>query len=214
MEENIIKIGLSLLPSRNKTESQIVTRSILQSFDSDNIAGKTDVKYDLEPGGRPFFPDNHADFSISHSRNMAAIAYLSALNPGSIHKIGCDIQYADPRKNFTGISREFFHYVENDYIFSGIANDRYFRFYILWTLKEAWLKKHGLSVFDMKQAPAFINDDSLGNHDFKTFVWRLESDNGEYYMLAVITESQTGSDPCIEWFSQERLSITPVKIFR
>ena len=187
----------------------------------------------LEPGGRPSFADRHADFSISHSRNMAAVTVLSVppADPGAaavetgrvppaakIPRIGCDIQYADPRAAHTDISRHFFHACERDYIFSANASEQYLRFYRFWALKEAWLKMKGLSVFDMALAPAFNIEEDTGevmpqqcpkqqqSPFTDIFSWRLASPGGELYMLAVVREPAGGVKPCLQWFSPQLLA--------
>jgi phosphopantetheinyl transferase len=107
-----------------------------------------------EPGGRPYFADQgypKTDFSISHSRNMVAAAWLCS--PESC-RTGCDIQHCSPGKSFVEISRRFFHVCEQAYIEEDAAAQLQ-RFYRIWVLKEAWLKLYGLSVFDMAKAPAF-----------------------------------------------------------
>jgi phosphopantetheinyl transferase len=96
--------------------------------------------------GRP-----HVDFSISHSRNMVAVAFKTSFLKG---RVGCDVQYVDAGKSCVEISRRFFHATEQAYIEADPAAQLR-NFYRIWVLKEAWLKLHGLSVFEMKKAPAF-----------------------------------------------------------
>ena len=186
-----------------------------------------------DPAGRPYFSDNHADFSISHSHNMAAVALL----PNPFHHLsgctqaagennfphgklsprtGCDIQYADPHKVRTGIIRSFFHDSEQEYIFSANDDRQYRRFYQIWVLKEAWIKMRGQSVFDMKQTPSFAKGTMTqgrkeGKDETDFFLCEIQCNNGELYMLAVIRElagyagdaGVSAKEPGIQWFSQE-----------
>jgi phosphopantetheinyl transferase len=180
-----------------------------------------------EPGGRPYFPDFHADFSISHSRNMVATAVqisneqlaMSNVKPLSVApgRVGCDIQYCNPNKSCVEISRRFFHAGEQAYIENaGTAQVR--NFYPIWVLKEAWLKLHGFSVFDMIKAPAFtIGGDPQTVTDeggLIYFLYELSSpDSQETYMLAVARQRSFGGEdePEIRWFSDIAFALNRVE---
>jgi phosphopantetheinyl transferase len=186
----------------------------------------TDKSLAHEPGGRPYFEDRHADFSISHSRNMAAAAWLSNPDPAQTPcRLGCDIQYVDPRKPRTGISRRFLHDCEKAYI-EEARNEAIRNFYRIWVLKEAWLKLHGLGVFEITKAPAF----SIGavdeggqaeNGQIAFFLYELTqpqgsaSVSGEMYMLAACRQrnhfSDTGPPPEFRWFSETTLALNRVE---
>jgi phosphopantetheinyl transferase len=177
-----------------------------------------------EPGGRPYFSDYHADFSISHSRNMVAAALLSAASEGasgvSPGRIGCDIQYCNPGKSCVEISRRFFHACEQAYIEEYPAVQLQ-RFYRIWVLKEAWLKLHGLSVFDMPKAPAFCigGDPQIAAKKSETvyFLYELSStDVSESYMLAeacqrIHSGGESEPEPEIRWFSDTTLTLNRVE---
>jgi phosphopantetheinyl transferase len=182
-----------------------------------------------EPGLRPYFSDYHADFNISHSRNMVVAAVqmksekLKVKNvkphssfPGG--RVGCDVQYCSPSKSFGAISPRFFHAGELAYITADPAA-RVRNFYRIWVLKEAWLKLYGLSVFDMAKVPEF----SIGGAPTGTdksglvfFLYELSVSSGdESYMLAVArqrTSSSDGADePEIRWFSDATLTLKRVE---
>jgi hypothetical protein len=169
-----------------------------------------------ESGGRPYFADGHADFSISHSRNMAASAWLRSAGGC---RTGCDIQYLDPGKSCVEISRRFFHADEQAYIENaGTAQVRHF--YRIWVLKESWLKLHGLSVFEMAQAPAFSiggkPQTSVDKSELFYFLYELSSPVfPESYMLAAARQGVSSSDgeggPEIRWFSETALALNRVE---
>ena len=166
-----------------------------------------------EPGGRPYFADHHADFSISHSRNMVAAAFLP-LREGTPCRIGCDIQYVDPHKSCVEISRRFFHDSEQAYI-EQEETARIRNFYRIWALKEAWLKLHGFSVFEIAKAPAFSID---GKHENNPafFLYELSSPViPELYMLAAACQGDCFSgeelEPEIRWFSGTTLTLNRVE---
>jgi phosphopantetheinyl transferase len=214
-------IGLSLLSSVGKGRKKLSSegRRIVSLLDY-NSAKPEEILY--EEGGRPYFENHHADFSISHSRKMTAASLLS-FSEGTAnvapHKTGCDIQYIDPKKSCVEISHRFFHdceqlYIENDPI-AQIRN-----FYRIWVLKEAWLKLHGFSVFEMAKSPAFSiggeqqTDTNKSEIDF--FLYELSSpSNGESYMLASARQrfhcSEEESEPEIRWFSDTTLTLKRVE---
>lgn len=141
-----------------------------------------------EPGGRPFFTDRHADFSISHSRSMAAVAYSTEKNreTGCPLRTGCDIQHVKPLKDFGEIARLQFSPEEQEYIVTADGPEKIDRFYRIWVLKECFLKACGLSVFDMRTAPSFANAGGLAaevNEPLNFFLYEL-GEGSERYMLA------------------------------
>jgi hypothetical protein len=215
-------IGLSRLSTLNGGRQAALSaegRRILRLLDRDDSIA-------IEPGGRPCFADNHADFSISHSRNIAAAAWLAAEGPpGSAHpRIGCDIQYAENRKRHAEISRGFFFPPEYDYIEAGGGAEGIRRFYRIWVLKEAALKMRGLSVLEMAKAPLFsigvprrgaarLGADGRNPLPLDCFLYELDSESAERYMLGVVRErgcsGETG-EPQFRWFSETKLCVTRI----
>jgi phosphopantetheinyl transferase len=197
-------------------------RRILSLLDTDNGLSH-------EPGGRPYFQDRHADFSISHSRNMAVAAWLSNPDPARTPcRLGCDIQYVDPRKPRTGISRRFLHECERAYI-EEAGSEAIRNFYRIWVLKEAWLKLHGLGVFEIVKAPAFSigavdkagqdGNGQNGNEQLDFFLYELaqpgglDSVCGEMYALAICRQRNhfSGTAPEFRWFSETTLTLNRVE---
>jgi hypothetical protein len=165
-----------------------------------------------ENGGRPFFVDRHADFNISHSRNVAAVAWSEAINPASglPFRVGCDVQHISPGKSREAIARKYYSPGENSYI--GAAGDtadkeRIGRFYRIWVLKECYLKAKGLSVLDMRISPSFAARDGLVKEapvPFGFFLYELDGGSTGRYLLAVCRETGLPAAaplPEIRWFS-------------
>ncbi|MDR1318143.1 MAG: 4'-phosphopantetheinyl transferase superfamily protein [Treponema sp.] len=153
---DLFYIGLSRLSTPGKTPGE--KREALSS-EARRILGvlDRDSPIAVEAGGRPYFADFHADFNISHSRDMAALAFSAAQSSPReqrLFRVGCDVQYMNPGKNHRTIAERFFSRAERDYIAAG-RDEGNRRFYMIWTLKECWLKLRGLSVFDMGKAPVF-----------------------------------------------------------
>jgi phosphopantetheinyl transferase len=150
---------------------------------------------ETEPSGRPFFGDGHAGFSISHSRRMVAVAYST---DGA--RVGCDIQYAHPRKTHDKIAARLFSAEELRYLAEASgAREKRLRFCRLWALKECFLKAHGLPVFAMKKIPPRAPG-----------VFHVYELDGRY-ALAVMRDGP-GADvpPNISWFSPQTLPLKEI----
>ncbi|MDR1586718.1 MAG: 4'-phosphopantetheinyl transferase superfamily protein [Treponema sp.] len=231
---NVFYIGLSHLSIPRKTPEEkrkalsSEARRILGAFDQ-GISDR-DIPIARASGGRPYFTDFHADFNISHSRNMAALAFSRAgsLSPrsgqkGRVLRVGCDIQYVNPHKNHVTITERFFSGAERDYIAAGSGENR--RFCMIWALKECWLKLRGLSVFDMAKAPIFYVESTPRKRspeesppaDFH--LYELEGE-GERYMLAAARERAYDESaafprdsvppPLLRWFSGTTLRVSSI----
>jgi len=193
-------IGLSLLSSKkpSRFEQSCEGRQILSLLEDRPLLEKDIQKNE---NGRPYFPYGNVDFSISHSRNMVAVSYVSGKN---IHT-ACDIQFVKPRKSTMQIAENFFTDSEKEYI---LRNEK--RFFEIWTLKECFLKLYGFSVFDMKNVPSFIFEGSLSDKQlsislsqpFTFFLYELGDCSENQYILAVCVEGEEQHAPEIKWFSQ------------
>jgi hypothetical protein len=132
--------------------------------------------------GRPYFTDGHADFSLSHSRNLTATAYVTRAIDSNA-RIGCDVQYACLARRHDLIRERYFRREEQD-----ARTER--EFYRLWALKEAWLKLCGLSIFEIERAPAFITgaacrqEEPLVENDPVYYLYEILIPPAERYTLA------------------------------
>ncbi|MFP3089345.1 4'-phosphopantetheinyl transferase superfamily protein [Treponema sp. TIM-1] len=190
-----------------------------------------------ETGGRPYFADRHADFSISHSKRAVAVSYLGSF-PGRRFRTGCDIQYQQPKKAYREIGAHFFHPPEQEVLAAAGADGLCF-FYRLWVLKEAYLKLRGLSVFDLCRSPVFSFDGESGGEilpeasqdrgepgeayffsgasgdgrDLEFFLYETGDPAGNTYSLAVCRERDEldpATEPELRWFSREKLPLKSI----
>jgi phosphopantetheinyl transferase len=176
-----------------------------------------------EGGGRPYFADRRADFSISHSRGAAAVSYLGPDPRGRLWRTGCDIQRRQPKRNYREIAARFFQPPEEEFLAAAAETEALRRFYLLWVLKEAYLKVRGLPVFEIRRCPAFIFGEgpqgeylfSGGRPEGPDLEFHLYETGGpEGYALAVCREIEgrdtpaLGGEPSpgpeVRWFSRER----------
>lgn len=217
---NLFYIGLSRVSNQKpgtagsrdvcSQDLHVSGRLILELLNRECFPGGGAEKIVTEAGGRPFFTGGHADFSISHSRNMAAVTYWAEKSSGTgfPFRTGCDIQYVKPLKNLGEIARLQFSPEEQGYIAAASgAQERIERFYRIWVLKECFLKAGGLSVFDMKSAPSFAGSDGLAaelNMPLRFFLYELGESPAERYLLAAAQESggSYGPAPEFRWFSE------------
>ncbi|GHV76892.1 hypothetical protein AGMMS49942_17130 [Spirochaetia bacterium] len=197
-------IGLSLLSNPNTRELHLEGRRILELLNESCFPGRGPEEIGTEKGGRPFFTAAHADFSISHSRNIAAVAYGAEKKAGT----GCDIQYVKPMKNCGEIARRYFSPEEQGYIAAAPGEpEQLERFYRIWVLKECFLKARGLSVFEMRTAPSFAGPEGLAvevNAPLHFFLYELGEKGTERYLLAAAQENggAYGPSPEFRWYSK------------
>ena len=220
---DFFSIGLSLLSSNGegkKGRRKILSaeaRRIL-SLLGDGILHETDMEKD--ENGRPYFPGGKADLNMSHSGDITAVSLVSGQNPQEKLRTGCDIELVKPRINTIEIAKSYFSASERDYIFRADENPLGdIRFFTIWTLKECFLKLRGLSVFDMRDSPSFINAEghfSFGaavSSPLSFYVYGLKGPSGETYVLSAAIE---GADPPqslaprLRWFSQSCLPASSI----
>jgi phosphopantetheine--protein transferase-like protein len=108
-------------------------RLLLQRVTGHPAAGHT---LTTEEGGKPIGPDGIA-VSITHTGNHVACSVADGGN------IGIDLEGVDERREVSQITERFFSAEEKAWLESGPKA----RFYMLWVLKEAFVKAHGQSVF-------------------------------------------------------------------
>lgn len=85
--------------------------------------------------GKPFCIDGPA-IGISHSRDIVACAVCEDGD------IGIDLEFPGRHRNISGIANRFFATAESEWL----AEQPDDRFYMLWVLKEAWLKSIGTGI--------------------------------------------------------------------
>jgi phosphopantetheinyl transferase len=107
-------------------------RSVLQKFTGEPASSHEIV---ANGEGKPLCVGGPA-ISIAHSGDLVVCA---ATDQG---QIGVDVEIPDRRRDTTRIAKEYFAADEIDWLSSQPAD----RFYMLWVLKEAWLKAKGTGI--------------------------------------------------------------------
>jgi phosphopantetheinyl transferase len=125
----------SLATPRRRLEyetGRALTRFALQSW-----TGRPAHSHELRsaPGGKPECRDGPA-ISVSHSGELVVCAVTSSGD------IGTDVQFPVPGRHTAAIAKRYFSAEENAWL----DEDPSSRFYMLWVLKEAYLKAVGLGL--------------------------------------------------------------------
>jgi len=102
------------------------------------VTGKPAADHELtaEDGGKPIGPDGVA-VSITHTGQRVACSV------SDLGQVGIDLERIDERRETKQIIDRFFTEKEKAWLESGPLA----RFYMLWVLKEAFVKAHGQSIF-------------------------------------------------------------------
>ena len=107
-------------------------RTVLEQFTGEPAASHEITSND---DGKPFCVQGPA-ISIAHSGDLVVCAVTDQ------GQIGVDVEIPDRRRNTTRIANEYFAADESRWLSSQPAD----RFYMLWVLKEAWLKAKGTGI--------------------------------------------------------------------
>jgi hypothetical protein len=184
-------IGLSLLSNNKPGVIRLHNEAIrvLEALDREHsrfLSPDIPACLRRDPGGRPGFADDHADFNLSHSQSIVAVAFSGerSRRTGQPLHTGCDIQYLSFRKAYRTIADTFYSPEERAYIDAGKEEqEKNLRFHHIWTIKESYLKLQGLSVFDMGKVPAFVpagnRKNPMGEY-MDTFFTLLDSENHRF----------------------------------
>ncbi len=122
---------------RHFVKSRYLMRRIVSRYVGEQ-AGSIRIAY--HDKGKPYLPDHHLHFSISHSHDRWIIA-LSADT-----EIGVDIEKIEPRGGMEAIIRSYFHQDEQEKFSHMDPQQRLEAFYRHWTQMEAFVKLHRIGL--------------------------------------------------------------------
>lgn len=130
--------------------------------------GITDFMLKQNPYGKPYI-DGSFHFNISHSADRVMLATDAS-------PVGADIEQI--REIDLRITRKFATEREKEYIISAPdASEQYRRFFIVWTLKEAYIKAEGEGMHIPLKTVEFTVSDTLA----------VTSNSGKWQFETVIT---------------------------
>jgi len=129
---------------------ELVRQAISEEFNID----KNDIRFRVNKGGKPYTESVKAEFSISHSKDIAVCAI-------SDRPVGIDIEYM--RNVNIDVAKKYFTENEQKYVFEKpkLSNQRFFE---IWTKKEAYVKLYGKGI------PYFKEFSVIGNENIETYI--------------------------------------------
>jgi 4'-phosphopantetheinyl transferase len=142
-----------------------------------------DLMFSQTKTGKPYLPGVHSfAFNLSHTRNAIAVAVAGKA-------IGIDIEKVVCNNNHIDICKKHFSADEQNYVLSE-PQGRDWRFYEIWTRKEAYLKWSGAGL-------------SLPLNSFCSLRpgqgWQIGVLTAEEYIIAICTESPILNDCLCCW---------------
>lgn len=122
--------------SQRRRQQFVFSRALARAL-LEQVTGEKASSFTLasDERGKPFCVDGPA-ISISHSRELVACAVADS------GEVGIDIEFPGRSRDTAGIAARFFSADEAAWLTSQPED----RFYMLWVLKEAWLKATGAGI--------------------------------------------------------------------
>lgn len=105
--------------------------------------------------GPPTLPGTRYRLGLSHSGAVALCITSTQA------RVGCDVEYHQPRHHVHDIAAQFFHPAEAAHLARLTDDHAYRAFHRLWTLKEAAQKALGHGITGGLHSPAFVLEPSL-----------------------------------------------------
>jgi len=140
LPDTVLASSGQLAPQRRR---QFLTgRALLAGAMFTQYGHRTLPAITLSPSGKPAFTDaTLPHFSLSHSADLVVLALCVK------GEIGCDVETLRPRPSWPMLAQALFSAEENRWL--GEHIEPLTGFWILWSLREAWLKQQGRSVWEM-----------------------------------------------------------------
>ncbi|MFC4892350.1 4'-phosphopantetheinyl transferase family protein [Pseudofrancisella aestuarii] len=134
----------NIISHPQKLFSQLIRYLVFKRFFS-----ISNIKFNQLESGKPNLVNSKLDFSISHTTKFLIMSV-------SERKVGVDIEHIRDRKNIEKIAERFFR----DEEYSQLKKSENFikDFFMLWTLKEAEVKRSGLGIAKGFNEAAFKKD--------------------------------------------------------
>ena len=122
--------------SPNRQQEYLCGRALLRTV-LEQFTGEPASSHEIttDGKGKPFCVDGPA-ISLAHSGDLVVCAVTDQ------GQIGVDVEIPDRRRNTARIANEYFAADEARWLSSQPAD----RFYMLWVLKESWLKAEGTGI--------------------------------------------------------------------
>jgi len=137
-----------------KKRQEYLASEWLRRFVLKRYVDANEIVFDISNKGRPFLKNNSDyDFNISHTKDWIIMAVAKG------QKIGIDIQSSRESIDALGIAKQYYAQSEYQWLSTLPASKINYYFYLLWTLKEASLKRTGEGIAFGLAHYAFIYKD-------------------------------------------------------
>lgn len=154
----------------------LVTRALIRDTLSryEPQVAPPDWRFESNQHGKPAIANPLAQplfFNLSHTQNLAALAVTR------LAAVGVDVEKIKPVEQVRGLAERCFADSEIQYVFTGEKNAVMWRFFKLWTLKEAYIKARGCGLSLSLQSVVFaplaqpLTVDLEPNHDDRHSDW-------------------------------------------
>lgn len=123
----------------------LVTRALIRDTLSryEPQVAPADWRFEQNPHGKPAIANALRQplyFNLSHTQNLAALAVTRS------GTVGIDVEKIKPMEQVRGLAERCFVEDEVSFVFAGEKNSLLWRFFKLWTLKEAYIKARGCGM--------------------------------------------------------------------
>ncbi len=162
------------------------------------------LRFDTHPHGRPYLPEHHVHFNLSHTHGLIALAWSHT------HNIGVDVE-AMRSRDVVGLVDRHFAAPESARIRALSGDDAVSAFYRTWTLKESYIKARGLGLalpldgFAFELDPPTVRIDTHKIDDDGARWWFKALHVGDDHRGALAVESAGPVPVDIAWTTPSQL---------
>ena len=166
-----------------------------------NDTPANEIEFFHSEKGKPFLLKkqnrNNIQFNLSHSNNMAILAVCKK------HSLGVDIEYAEKKVDWEGISKRFFTPKEQSTFFKLPEDQQEDAFFKIWTRKEAHMKVTGFGLslsptqFEVSTPPAeaeFLGHTKTQDDNFYKMQDVILPDMFKHYFACISTTFDFDTD--------------------
>jgi 4'-phosphopantetheinyl transferase len=164
-------------------KARYILRTIASAFH--NNCDPQRIQISLNSFGKPFFNDIPLHFSITHSGQIAAVAFSKHF------PVGIDIELKREISDMSQLAKRFFAEPEVNYLKQFSGEELISNFFRIWSSKEAYIKATGLGV--SKRLKSFS---TVHNNKFSK-VTDFEDSSSDYKIMEVQFGIEYTSAVCI-----------------
>ena len=170
-------------------KARYILRTIASAFH--NNCDPKRIEISLNSFGKPFFNDIPLHFSITHSGQVAAVAFSKHFS------VGIDIELKREVSDMSQLAKRFFADPEVNYLKQFRGEELIINFFRIWSSKEAYIKAIGLGVSKVLKGFSTVHNNKLSK------VVDFEDSSTDYKIMEVEFGFEYASAVCIPSILQE-----------